>query len=109
MTEKIVIEQDGIDAFEETAAAFMRDVLGFNLGLPMMTDHSDLSDFAYHGDFPDNLMDPVLPRKQWTANWDKWVIGEIQSKYGIALTTTVIKLTDLFRQIEAKQTTPTLH
>ena len=104
--QNLIFEKEGIEQFERTAKAFMHDVLGFD-GLPMLTDSSQLSDFAYDGDYPPEVLDPTQSRMQWTANWDRWVIGVVKEKYGITLTTTVIDLMTLFRQIEAGP--PTIH
>lgn len=106
--QNLIFEHEGIEQFEQTASAFMRDVLGFGPQMPMLTDSSELSDFTYDGDYPPEVLDPAQTRKQWTANWDKWVIGEVQKKYGITLKTTVISLITLFRQIEANAR-PTVH
>lgn len=93
------IEQCQINDFQKTGAEFMREVLGLDYGQVMVTDLSDLSDFAYSG-MPDGALDVQRPRKELTAAWDKWAIERVQEVYGITLKTTVVNLVQLFNLID---------
>jgi hypothetical protein len=100
MTPALIFTQDQINEFQRTEAQFMRDVLGLDDAL--VTDLSDLSDFAYSG-MPAGALDVSRPQKELVATWDAWVIARVQKLYGITLTTTVVNLVCLFNQIEVSK------
>lgn len=99
MTRDIRITQCQINDFQQTGSQFMHDVLGLDYERVMVTDMSDLSDFAYSG-MPAGSLDTSRPHKELVATWDKWAIARVQELYGITLTTTVVNLIGLFNQIE---------
>lgn len=98
-TREYNILQCQINDFQKTGAQFMHDVLGMDYECVMVTDLSDLSDYAYSG-MPAGALDTSRPLKELTAAWDKWAIARVQELYGITLTTTVVNLVWLFNQIE---------
>jgi hypothetical protein len=102
MTRVLHITQDKINDFKKTGTQFMRDVLGMDYERVMVTDLSDLSDFADNGR-PADILDATRSRKEVIALWDKWAIARVQELYGITLTTTVVNLLRLFAQIETPE------
>ena len=99
MTPSLNIEQCQINDFQKTGAEFMLTVLGLDYDQVMVTDLSDLSDFAYSG-MPSAELDIKRPMKELTTAWDKWAIARVHAVYGITLKTTVVNLIQLFNQIE---------
>lgn len=97
-TPHIICEQDVINTLEATASRFFEDVLGMDYA-PLVTDESDLSDFSFSGGMPADTMSSTL-REKYEA-WDAWVIDRINTRYGVALTTTRIKMVLLLSQIDA--------
>lgn len=98
----IVIEQDKIEQFEKTATAFLRDMFDMDYATTLVTDISDLSDFAFRGDYT-WVPNMLLSHKQLVAGWDEWVIAKVLEKYGITLTTAVVNLVWLFNEIELSE------
>ena len=71
----------------------------------LVTDESALSDFALCGggcsDFPQELDNRSVLRKERYGLWSKWVCRRISNRYGIEVPDARIYLVDLFRQIKA--------
>jgi hypothetical protein len=100
MTPALTITQDQIEDFQQTGSQFMRDLLGVDEAL--LTDISELSDFTFSG-MPIGTLDTSLPLRELTATWDAWAIAEVESRYGITLTTTKVNMVALLNQIEVSR------
>ena len=89
--------RDRIDAFEELANDFVREVLG--LPWAMMTNESALSDFSGCGlDDRDDL--GWLDDEAHRAFWDKWVVERVCDRYRIESFPVTIYMVQLFERIE---------
>lgn len=103
---RLVIKKDHIDAYESTGRPFMFDVLGMNWDGVLLTDLSQLSDFALSG-MPDELFpntEGLDARASYSAAldaWDAWAIERVKALYGVVIDSTRIDLMALFNQIEA--------
>lgn len=89
-----------MDKFEQTAAAFVRDIFDRMPSGFWLSDESELDDFSFFG-IPDKDYAALLRSGKHHLSWDDWAIDKIARTYGVQLTTTKILLTELFRQIEA--------
>ena len=100
MSEKLPLTyapRDRIDAFEELANDFVREVLC--LPWAMMTDESALSDFSGCGlDDRDDL--DGLDNEAHRAFWDKWVVERVCDRYRIESFPVTIYMVQLFERIE---------
>lgn len=100
MAPALTISQDQIDDFQQTGSQFMRDLLGVDGAL--LTDTTELSDFTFSG-MPIGALDTSRPLRELTAAWDAWAIAEVQSRYGITLTTTKVNMITFLNQIEVSR------
>lgn len=91
--------QNHIELYEETARRFFREVLDMSSDDSLITDESHLSDFSSCG-MPEELAAETGDLKELYAAWDVWVLGELQSRYGLEYATTAVPLTTLFRDLE---------
>jgi hypothetical protein len=88
-------------AFEQTAEVFFQDILSMDYWNVLITDESAVSDFSFCGDFPDDLLDERLPRKEQYGHWLTWFRNRVTERYGIEIAETgTVFLVDLFRMIE---------
>lgn len=95
-----VADSSTIEGLMDLARPFFKDILDKDVDACMLTDESDLSDFAFSGlKDEDNLIREGMSLKESYAAWDRWVIEKILSVYGIGLTTTKIKIVNLLRDI----------
>lgn len=99
---------DEIEAFEKTGAQFLQDILEMSWSEVFITDLSDLSDFAFRG-MPEDGGNSAESLHDLHCVWDEWVISAIQARYRIRLTSTNIRLVDIFRQIEIAASLATIH
>lgn len=90
--------QDRIEAYEQTACEFFRDVLAMEYRECLTTDESRLSDFRTCG-LPDEIADATHGLKELYSAWDAWVVPAIFSHYGLTVSPRIL-LVDLFEQIE---------
>ena len=89
--------RDRIDAFEELANDFVREVLG--LPWALMTDESALSDFSGCGlDGRDDLIGS--DGEAHRVFWDKWVVERVCERYRIEAFPVTISMVQLFDRIE---------
>ena len=97
-------DQFQIVAFEEIAMVFFKEILDMDYLAMLVTDESALSDFVGCGedcgDFPQELNNLSVQRKDRYELWSKWVCRKISDRYGIELSDARIYLVDLFRQIK---------
>lgn len=100
----LVVEQDQIGEFEDTAHAFFSSIFRKSADEVFITDLSDLSDFRFMrppGEAPADLGKPYA---QLAAEWDAWVLGEVAEHFQLPLEHTHVKLVNLFNQIEQAKT-----
>jgi len=89
--------RDRIDAFEELANDFVREVLG--LPWALMTDDSALSDFSGCGlDDRDDLKG--LEDEAHRAFWDDWIVERVCERYRIEAFPVTIGMVQLFERID---------
>ena len=89
-----------IEDYDAVAEEFFRSVLLVDYAECLVTDESLLSDFASCG-LPEELAVGTATLDDLYAEWDCWVIPEIDQQYGIALVTTRVTLVSLFERILA--------
>ena len=97
----VLAPQDTIDQYETTAREFLKTVLGQNLSECLITDESNLSDFATCG-LPETLANQANTLNEAYQAWDAWVVPLICARYRIEPFDTRIRLVELFRLIEAQ-------
>jgi hypothetical protein len=100
----LVIEQDQIGEFEDTAYAFFSRIFRKDADEVFITDLSDLSDFRFMRPPGDRPVDTDKPYAQLAAEWDAWVMGEIAEHFQLPLEHTDVNLVHLFNQIEQGKT-----
>jgi hypothetical protein len=91
--------QDGIDQFESVLREFLPAVLGQSYDDCLLTDESNLSDFAPCG--LNGLADDSLSLKEVYAQWDAWIVPVICRRYHVEPFSPHIRLLELCRRIEA--------
>ena len=101
MTNIKFVEQDQILQFESIAEKYLLDVLGIQV--VMLSDLSDLSDFTFSGNMPEDLLTEDMSREELYTAWDEWVIEQTYDAYGITLLDTQISLIALCDRILEKQ------
>jgi hypothetical protein len=87
---------DRIDAFEELATEFLREIL--ELPWALMTDESALSDFHGCGLGADKLNGQHESTRD--GYWDEWVVRRVCERYRIERFPVTIRMVDLFARIE---------
>jgi hypothetical protein len=95
------LEQDQILQFESIAEKYLLDILGIQV--VMLSDLSDLSDFTFSGNMPEDLLTEDMSLEELYTTWDEWVIGKTYDEYGITLLDTNISLIALCNRISEKQ------
>jgi hypothetical protein len=100
----LVISQDQIDPTGVVSNSFFENVLGLSLSDVLVTDESDLHDFAFNGNF--------TSEPEWSATkqdlnacyalWDAWVLAKLKDEYGVELPTTRVSLVWLFALLDAQ-------
>lgn len=108
-TPQLLVEQDQIGQFEDTAHAFFRTVFHKDADQVLITDLSELSDFCLMGPLPEGTLDTSKPYPELVRAWDNWAIAAVKQHYGITLATTCVYLVTLFHQIEQARQRLTLH
>ena len=88
--------RDRIDAFEELANEFVREILG--LPWALMTDESALSDFSGCGLDARHDLD-VLDDEAYRAFWETWIVERVCDRYRIEPFPITIPMVQLFERI----------
>ena len=97
---QVVIQQDEIDAHEDTVREFLRRVVSTESSQALLTDLSELSDFCPSG-LPREVLDRADGWPAVCAAWDAWVIERASRSYKIRLERTTVRMIDVARQIDA--------
>jgi hypothetical protein len=101
-SEKIELApQDEIDLYESIARPFLHEILEVDLSECLITDESNLSDFAWCG-YPESESGDDDTVDEPDSVWDVWVVAKVCDKYQIEPFETSIRLVELFRRIEAR-------
>jgi hypothetical protein len=100
-TPSITIQQEQIDAYEETARRFLREVFDMDFESCLLTDLSQLSDFAGTGLPPERASGAQSLAALYDA-WDAWVTDTIQTRYRLEQVSPRIHLVELFARIEER-------
>ena len=103
-----IVEQDIIDQYEHVAEPFFAQVLGIQYGDFLITDESTLSDFSM-SNLPPKAIPPRASYKDTLALWDAHMKKKIRECFGIEVSTTTVRLVDLFQRIDVNLLRPTLH
>lgn len=104
----INIEQDLVNQYDHVAEPFFSKVLGMDFGDCIITDESELSDFTMTN-LPDEAVPPQATHCEVRQIWDSYVTRRIQECFGIEVSSTVIRLVDLFQSIEESSHPRVLH
>jgi hypothetical protein len=100
MKERLVVERDRIDAYEETGRRFMSEILDMDWDGVILTDGCRLSDFSFCGMPEDLEIGPSLSSSY--RAWDAWVIEKIESVFSVRLEKTTVSMIDVFDRIEKR-------
>lgn len=103
-----VCEQDVIDSMTNISEPFFEHILDLSLSQCLLTDESELSDFAGSG-APVEMLEGCASLRDFNKKWDAFVLSRIEARYGIELKTTKVKLIELFERIRLSQKAVTLH
>ena len=93
---------DKIEFLEETAVLFFSQILDLNYNECFVSDESTLSDFSSCG-LPYSADDKDLPLDKLYGQWDRYVINEINTIYGIQLSNTNINIVELLHRIDTRR------
>jgi hypothetical protein len=95
--------KDTIDQYDTTAREFLKAIFGQDLSECLLTDESNLSDFATCG-LPEALANQASTMNEAYQAWDDWVVPRVCAHYRIEPFDTRIRLIELFRLIETRTT-----
>ena len=84
--------QEGVDQFETLAREFLPAILGYEYDDVMLTDESSLGDFCGRCE----------TREEYEA-WEQKILQRVEDRYGVRPESAVVKLVDLFRDIERQR------
>ena len=101
-------EAVAIDQLPHLAAPFMREILGLELHNCVLTDSSELSDFAGAG-VPDELVEACGSWEQMRSVWEQWVLARIEVNYGLKVESADVFLVDLLEQLRPALLPRVLH
>lgn len=106
---KIIIEQDTVDFYVREAQDFFTKILDTNYDEVLITDLSCLSDFNGRGFGEDSAEKDEfykLINSEESSSysdildfWDNFIINKIKNTYGVEISSTNIKLIDIFSQL----------
>lgn len=109
MSIEITVEQEQIDAYEETAREFLRGVFDLDYGKVMLTDGSSLSDFFPSGLSLTNEEIQNTAYSELVARWDRWVVERVRQRYGLEGVYVTMPLIALFEAIQQPKDSEVLH